>query len=134
MASQGNYQGALVSFQQSKSGGQEGPVLEAYILFCKYCLDNGSAMSVRRHIEKENSEDLRSYQQSLLWMLMGHLDRMDDEFDAALKSYAKAVKLDRGNDEAARWVQRIPKLKEKKANSGFLNKLLNTKITLGGKK
>ncbi len=69
---------------------------------------------------------------SQVYVLLGHVLRMEERSEKALEYYNKALDADKLNEEAIRWARHLRSRTEKTAGSGqgFLNKILNAKITL----
>lgn len=127
---------ALEMLRMAQHKGTKSLVIEPMIAYIQVVLDEVTVRKARTVID-ENLELAESdHIKSQLLTLQGHLYRFDNDFDPAIKAYDKAASLDAGNGEAARWLRhiRLRGEKEKKSDGSFLNKLLNAKISLSGKK
>jgi hypothetical protein len=123
---------ALVSQCRKKGGGNPlVPIIEAYIAYRQDEISSRKALKVlEEHIEALESDVVIA--QTLTFC--GHIQRLEEELDDAQRFYQKAAEKDRSNAEATRWIRYLRSRGEReKSSGGFLNKLLNTKITLSGK-
>lgn len=127
---------ALEMLRMAQHKGTNSLVIEPMIAYIQVVLDEVTVRKARTVIEENLERAESDHIKSQLLTLQGHLYRLDNDFDPAIKAYDKAASLDAGNGEAARWLRhiRLRGEKEKKGDGSFLNKLLNAKISLSGKK
>ncbi|MBU6159773.1 MAG: hypothetical protein KGO50_01520 [Myxococcales bacterium] len=123
---------ALELLDAAKDRGINGPSFDAHELYLRYSLQELSAVRVLPLLEELTKAVEQPAELSQVLVLLGHVLRMEERTEKAIEYYSKALDADKLNEEAIRWVRHLRSRTEKAAGSGqgFLNKILNGKITL----
>ena len=123
---------ALELLDAAKERGISGPSFDAHELYLRYSLQELSAVRVLPLLEELTKSVEQPAELSQVLVLLGHVLRMEERMEKALEYYSKALDADKLNEEAIRWARHLRSRTEKSAGSGqgFLNKILNGKITL----
>ena len=123
---------ALELLDAAKERGVSGPSIDAHELYLRYSLQELSAVRVLPLLEELAKTVAQPAELSQVLVLLGHVLRMEERSEKALDYYSKALDADKVNEEAIRWARHLRSRTEKSAGSGqgFLNKILNGKITL----
>jgi tetratricopeptide (TPR) repeat protein len=123
---------ALELLDAAKERGISGPSFDAHELYLRYSLQELSAVRVLPLLEELTKSVDQPAELSQVLVLLGHVLRMEERMEKALDYYSKALDADKLNEEAIRWARHLRSRTEKSAGSGqgFLNKILNGKITL----
>jgi tetratricopeptide (TPR) repeat protein len=126
---------ALELLEEARERGLEGPSVEAHHLYLRYALREISAVQVVPELERI-AEGLGEdpSEASQVWVLIGHVLRLEDRLAPALEYYLKAIAADKVNEEANRWARHLRSRGVDRKDSGqgqsFFGKLLNTKLTI----
>lgn len=123
---------ALELLDAAKERGVSGPGIDAHELYLRYSLQELSAVRVLPLLEEHAKSVEQPAELSQVLVLLGHVLRMEERSEKALEYYSKALDADKVNEEAIRWARHLRSRTEKSAGSGqgFLNKILNGKITI----
>ena len=123
---------ALELLDAAKERGVTGSSIDAHELYLRYSLQELSAVRVLPLLEELAKSVEQPAELSQVLVLLGHVLRMEERSEKALDYYSKALDADKVNEEAIRWARHLRSRTEKSAGSGqgFLNKILNGKITL----
>lgn len=117
-----------------RTRGGAGPMYDGIEEYVGYVREERTARHVLKRLRDLSQDAERDWQKSVLLLFLGHVHRLEEDDAAALKAYGKARSLDEANLSAQRWERHVKKRSGKKASGkpqGFLDKLMNTKITLG---
>jgi hypothetical protein len=123
---------ALELLDAAKERGVTGPSVDAHEHYLRYSLQELSAVRVLPLLEELAKSVGQEAEVSQVYVLLGHVLRMEERLEKALEYYSKALDADKLNEEAIRWARHLRSRSEKTAGSGqgFLNKILNAKLSL----
>lgn len=120
-----------------RTRGGEGTIYDGAEEYIGYLKEERTASHVAKRLKDLSEDAERHWEKSLLLLYKGHVHRLEEDDDEALKAYRRASQLDEANLSAQRW-ERHAKLRlskpAKKKETSLLDKLRNTKITLGKSK
>jgi hypothetical protein len=127
---------ALELLDQARERGISGPITDAHEHYLRYSLQELSAARVLPLLEEIAKSIGQGVELSQVYVLIGHILRLEEKNERALDFYTKALEADKLNEEATRWARYLRSRPDQKADAGqgFLNKILNAKISLAPSK